>query len=554
MTLFTCYRLRPVLSDAGIADFDDFVEMEEREVTQYGPVSLADFTAKLYVMSIPAHSPEWTGFLGAPFPQLSGLKVSSSGALLVVRLDEQPTAWFGYTFGTSGRFLLRSGSWERSYGLRTALNIIYPATNATVNESRLLALDAKRRSGETVRSRRQASRATTFESFDLDRYRDVIGGATGRPSDSDTWGTRVDGGDAVHFSAEVSFEEIGARCRAIMVEHDKTNYRDRFSWLDNIRPVTDPELRSDLEAAVINSMRTRALIDLDLAPPEIIDWTQVDGFRYHFEGRVRPTIMHPDLRLGDYLSGLGEDFIADQLDASFLKSRHISAISADGHVIHRWSVWRCLTGEYALDGEFFSIARGYEAELNAFIKALPESTVELPSSPPTMREDAYNRLAVDSGSGRLLLDRATVTTSESTTAVEICDILTSDRQLIHIKRHLGSRDLSHLFSQGFVSADLIQRDRLFREQAQSKVHATSGNGSFAFFEPAGISTSSFEVVYGIIADWRGRSAVKALPFFSKINLRRTVQDLRNRGYRVGIARIGIDLPKKSTTHRRRPST
>jgi uncharacterized protein (TIGR04141 family) len=44
-------------------------------------------------------------------------------------------------------------------------------------------------------------------------------------------------------------------------------------------------------------------------------------------------------------------------------------------------------------------------------------------------------------------------------------------------------------------------------------------------------------VYGVIANWRQRSLATALPFFSKVTLRKTVQDLTNRGFRVSFAKI-----------------
>jgi uncharacterized protein (TIGR04141 family) len=44
----------------------------------------------------------------------------------------------------------------------------------------------------------------------------------------------------------------------------------------------------------------------------------------------------------------------------------------------------------------------------------------------------------------------------------------------------------------------------------------------------------------IIAPWRRRSLAEALPFFSKINLLRTAEELVNRGFKVTLARIDTD--------------
>jgi uncharacterized protein (TIGR04141 family) len=67
-----------------------------------------------------------------------------------------------------------------------------------------------------------------------------------------------------------------------------------------------------------------------------------------------------------------------------------------------------------------------------------------------------------------------------TISVEVCDVLTANRQLIHVKLKFGSRDLSHLFSQGFVSATLLQSDSVFREATHKKIKELGGDGSFDF--------------------------------------------------------------------------
>ena len=41
----------------------------------------------------------------------------------------------------------------------------------------------------------------------------------------------------------------------------------------------------------------------------------------------------------------------------------------------------------------------------------------------------------------------------------------------------------------------------------------------------------------IVAAWKGRTPVTALPFFSKVNLVRTVQELTNKGFQVSISAV-----------------
>jgi uncharacterized protein (TIGR04141 family) len=168
-----------------------------------------------------------------------------------------------------------------------------------------------------------------------------------------------------------------------------------------------------------------------------------------------------------------------------------------------------------------------------------------------MNEGPYNELAANSSKNYLLLDKRTVRITTHTSPIEICDVLTHDNHFIHVKRKLGSSSLSHLFSQGFVSGDLLLMSQEYREKVLSKIQeaeklraAQEGdpgfNGRFATFSVAGISPNDFEVVYAIIAKWDGRDLVEALPFFSKVNLRRFTEDLHRMGFKVSYKRIQVE--------------
>jgi uncharacterized protein (TIGR04141 family) len=87
-----------------------------------------------------------------------------------------------------------------------------------------------------------------------------------------------------------------------------------------------------------------------------------------------------------------------------------------------------------------------------------------------------------------------------------------------------------------VSADLLQNDVDFRTLAQDKITSLTNDATFQMFGRT-LEAGRFEVVYGVIADWRQRSLAAALPFFSKVTLRSTAQTLTNRGFRVSFAKI-----------------
>lgn len=545
MTSLTCYRLKETIGGQVITALDDFVDAGSRRVEMFGPLKGRNFSANLYVADSPPREPPWIEFLRAGFSSVPVRRSASTAALLIVRAGRKPSSVFAFAFGAGGRFLLRDGAWVRGYGLRVALNLIYPRDSAGLDEtSRLVAVDTKTRGSQTVRSRRQTAQATAFETFDVDRMRDVVNAATGRPADAGTWGPRVSGSDALHLDAEgVTIGSLGDLCLRIEAAHRQTDYQDHFRWIDFIQPITDDDTLSELEAQVLTLIRSQDASLIELGPPEVVDWDRVRSFRYHFE--VRKGVSRPELRLAHYLRGVQQHTPLDELDVPALRHRHIEAIDGDGAVVHRWTVWRCLDGEVSLggetyvldDGDFFRVTADFLGELNAYVDDLDEPSTVLIGTAATTRESDYNEAIAETNADVLLLDRKTITTGASTTPVEVCDLLSASRELIHVKRHLGARDLSHLFSQGAVSAELLHRQTAFRAEVKDLIGGLGAGERFNFFEPDGLTTSNFRVIYAIIANWRNRSLSSALPFFSKVNLRRAAEDLRDRGFGVGCVRV-----------------
>lgn len=236
----------------------------------------------------------------------------------------------------------------------------------------------------------------------------------------------------------------------------------------------------------------------------------------------------------------------------------IWAVDEDGADIRKWSAWDCLFGDlsfegetYVLDdGDFYLVAQEFLASLDTEVEAIDEWSTELIPWPKLDHEDSYNEAVVMSSSDFLLLDRRTVRVSAHTSQIEVCDVLTSDRSLVHVKRKRdGSASLSHLFAQGLVSAELAVSSPEFRSAASTRIQEAEQNraqatgdesflGRFGVFDGDAVAASSLEVVYAIGADWSA-GGLETLPFFSKITLRNTIDELTGRGFRVAVKRIAM---------------
>ena len=63
-----------------------------------------------------------------------------------------------------------------------------------------------------------------------------------------------------------------------------------------------------------------------------------------------------------------------------------------------------------------------------------------------------------------------------------------------------------------MSARLLQEDRAFRETADGKIASLTADESLRFFNTIALGTEDFEIVYVIVAPWKGRTVADALSF------------------------------------------
>src|SRR5690242_13102087 len=128
-----------------------------------------------------------------------------------------------------------------------------------------------------------------------------------------------------------------------------------------------------------------------------------------------------------------------------------------------------------------------------------------------------------------------------------CDILTATGDIVHVKKVAGSSVLSHLFALGAVSADLLLNSTAFRDGAHARVAEAIRNHhnllpadvtALGALFATHVNPRALRVIYLIGMDKSTRPLEKALPFFSKVNLRAHVERIRSMGFGVECAVVG----------------
>jgi uncharacterized protein (TIGR04141 family) len=186
-------------------------------------------------------------------------------------------------------------------------------------------------------------------------------------------------------------------------------------------------------------------------------------------------------------------------------------------------------------GQWFQVEKQFAAGVFKDVKAIKCQDNFLVKANKGEKEGDYNERAARSVSGVVLLDKKNIKTTGSASAIEVCDLLTRDKQFIHVKKKTRSSLLSHLFFQGSNSAELFLRDNMFRDKLKSLLQKQKPNLS-SLVPSNRPDASEYTVVYAIITEGK-RKWPDCLPFFSQLSLRQQAQRLQGYRFNVLLARI-----------------
>lgn len=484
--------------------------------------ALSDGTkCTLHTESVPPHNPKWVKLFSKSVPELQQLFSSNASALLFVPRDDR---LFALTFGY-GRGLLTPGSWEEDFGLRVTLN--------SVDVKKIRSVDRATLDSIGQHSRIQASREAAMGEFGLDLDQDLLQAVTGVPTDIQL-GKQLTGKDALNVKLPITLEKLPGLLDRYATQAESKAYKSVFPWLDQIHELKNPSKIAELDTLMVERIKAEDFTKgLWLSIPEIIDWSEVDGFKYR-EANSAPC--HTDVHMTTFLEDIGG---AKAASLETLKQRrHVYAVSQlTGEPYYSWTVYRCLYCEieegnetYLLNnGKWYRVGTDFRQRINDQFAKVPRCDVQLPEY-NDKSETEYNARVASQMQGKFeLLDRKLVKCVGQYDKIEFCDLLTKDKRIIHVKRYAGgSAPLSHMFAQAVVSGSLLRRDSDFRKQVvgllsepfQSLVH-----------EP---ETDEYEIVLAIVSKSKHDLTI---PFFSRVNLNNAWIRLQELGYRVSLAKI-----------------
>jgi uncharacterized protein (TIGR04141 family) len=493
--------------------------------------------ASLFIGQIYSNPPGWRAFLEVGSPGLPpALFTAGAGAAIFLPVaDRIAVLCFGHI-----HIALNDDAFERQFGLKVTLN--------TVPRGQLRTLDLATPDAVTFQKRIQASKDSDLLEFGVDMLRDLARVAGGTPNDKN-FAHFVAGKDSVSITCDVEVGSLQEKCLEVLTASKLSIYQQEFAWVDNLRRIVERDVIAQLDEKLfeaLGELRAGRNSDLHMAPPEIVNYTE--GSELHYNGFGSHGTTFHSLSIEDYVRELTRcGFTGDIAD---IKEKHSVKAKSDGDEDYseKWRIYNCFVFETSLmvgpeeqyfvlfAGSWYRVEKQFKANIEAFFESLKKVRIIGATTCKNERELIDNIVATRAD--LLKLDQQKINPAGVKYGnLEPCDFFSDKKQFIHLKDGHSSGSISHLWSQGVVSAEAFISDPVFRQKLRARVKTLGGG--FETLLPKShqkVERETFSVVYGIMRKPYADGSID-LPFFSKVSLQAAVERIAQFGIPVSIELI-----------------
>lgn len=512
----TVYLIKPEFTETNQIIREDINGLESFEFENIGI---------LYYVNSNVYPPTWQKSFFLNNPCLEGkLHNSSSKATMIVKIaiDENEERTFALVFGRGGS-LINDTTIEERFGLKTALNLIGERNIRNISKVVI--------GGSQKNTIEQMPRQSTIDEFEIDIDTDLVVRVTGKVTEGNFVEGNVTGSDSLLIKHDTNVSNVKSFLRDIYDCYLSKEYLKSFEWIDQVKIVKDKNLILLLDQQVVMALNQKN-DDFWMALPEIIEWDTIKGFRI---SGVRDTIFD-DIYIDKVLDSLREALVS----INSLKNKQIYPIDINDQELSPWTAYKCLYGELSYSGHSYCINNGkwyeidndYSSKIEKQYSESLVSDIEFIDCRQGQKEEEYNLEFTKSNRDNFIcLDRKLITLGKSKNPIEVCDVLSKNNQLIHVKKYSGSSVLSHLFNQGFVSATLLKKgDNDYLKKSNDEILKLTGLEDFKL-----VPNKQYEIVYGIIS--KENESLPNIPFFSKISFCNIRDKLKLYGFKCSIKSI-----------------
>ena len=453
------------------------------------------------------------------------LKSSSASGLYITKISyNSKSIYFGLSFG-HGWQMFKDGVIVEQFGIKTTLGLI---------KDEIKKIEKKNFKNGLKDVSEQLGKIGSIANFGFDIEQDIMRAIVGEPEDQELYGKNIVGKDAVSLSIKKNVLEINDLLLELYKAYISNKYKERFDWFDNFSVVNNKKLITDLNNKIITKINNDNITDVIfwLSIPEVIEWENTKCFQYEEKDDA---MEYQDIVFEDFKNSLKENEKID-IDIDLLKKRKVKQVNMNDQVIQEWSIYNCLYAEIDLDNEKYLLVSGkyYKVDKDYKKQVEDEFSVDtsfvLPDWEKPKYENVYNAAVADNDNNYQCLDGGVNQGNLiGKGKIEFADLVKSNKYLIHVKKYGSSSVLSHLFSQGLVSATLLLTDKSFRVEVNNKLVDSHKN----VVTDSNPNPDEYTIVYAI---GTSKDDLK-LPFFSLVNYKNAKRQLQLYRYKVLLVKI-----------------
>lgn len=503
-------------------------------------------TYRIYLAVSKGKAPPWVTFLQGHTEEgaLDAVENLTHAAIILLQVQTPDGHRFFAVSHGYGHLLVDRERIELGFGLKTALNAVDP--------DRLNLMDSRNVEMQTRQKRVASSANATLGGLDFEIDTEILRIVGGQCVDS-SLGLRIDGSDSVHVTVkDLSFEDLGEKCRALYETYRKETYKAQFAFIDHVGLVKGNGLVQALEerlAAALQAEQNDAKIAL-VCPDQIeqrdCTWYEISGLRGL--APVRAELALPVVH--DYLRAVR---LGHGVEREHLRRVKILGFDEDGAPRgSQESLLAYLVFETEHDGKryvlsnekWYHVDDAYLQNIEAGLDALPRCSNPMPLPWVQVQrkgkwmhhEEDYNKQYAQD-SDFLVLDRESFrkfARKYGNSQVEIADLFhLPTRKLLCVKRWNRSRTMSHLLSQASVSAQLLRNLPVYREELIEQIRKKWPRHPLPPDPKEYLQGVSFVFVIGVEPSSAG--SLDGLPVFSKVNMVKHVRLIEGAGFNVEVA-------------------
>lgn len=488
-----------------------------------------NYEAKVFIQRNKTKAPKWLEFLenDVDIPNKGELKNTVNSFIILIKINERDNDYFFGITGGMGFTGINKDNLEHDFGLKVTLN--------SINPKELKSLDVRNIDIKAKQKRIHISKGSTISEFGFDFQQDIVNLVSGKSRFEDI-GKTMRGNVSLSLNSGATFKSLGDKCRVLLELYFSEDYKAEFDFIDNMRLVKSKELKDKLFESMWKSMKEKDT-RIVLAYPDMIEYEKCNHFKIKYNSKSKG---FEDLDISNLYEFIEFAGISDYNKYSNIKI--IGLDEFDNPMTTSISIKEFLIYETKVDNKLyiFTLNNWYYIEDN-YYQSIQDSvnSIKLINDdflPPINKgesEGEYNER--NENELFLLMDKKNFNIPNSRSKIEICDLFSKQKHFICVKRETSSATLSHLFSQGSVSMDLLKNNFDYRkmliEKAKEKfVDLELDINDFPYSEST--------LVYAISTSKDG-DIRNIIPFFSKVNLVQHAKRIKELGINVMLYKIPV---------------